>query len=81
MNVGETDRAPAAAWLDVSPASMGQFLLALQPKPRDALARTIEARMRDRRAASGSCSPSRTTRTARQEGCRHPPHSSTITQH
>ena len=48
MNVGETDRALAAALPEVPPITMQQTLLALYPKHRDALARAIEARMRDR---------------------------------
>jgi superfamily II DNA/RNA helicase len=48
MNVGETERALAAALPEAPPASMRQTLLALYPKHRDALARAIEARMRDR---------------------------------
>jgi ERCC4-related helicase len=48
MNVGETDRALAAALPEVPPASMCRTLLGLYPKHRDALARAIEARMRDR---------------------------------
>jgi ERCC4-related helicase len=48
MNVGETDRALAAALPEVPPAAMRQTLLDLYPKHRDSLARAIEARMRDR---------------------------------
>ena len=48
MNVGETERALAAALPDAPPAALRQTLLGLYPKHRDSLARTLEARMRDR---------------------------------